>query len=243
MVQVKGEAEGLYLPDTLCCLFNFTLTHVTIAGNRAVTYGGGLFYQEGNIVILAVQNSIIVDNQIAGSVSQNCSLPAGMSVDIFAGRNLSDDDTCGITNMLIASGVQVGPLQDNGGPTLTHTPVDGSWAIDQAVDPCLFTDQRDQPRKQKFACDIGSVEAEASVLNGLASSPTSTENPIILLHAIDYNTLTAITDPNFDLLGKVSALGYDFGNLPRTSDHVTTFNVCRPSMERRILLSMHAPRR
>ena len=55
-----------------------------------------------------------------------------------------------------------------------------------------------------------------NVLNGLTSKP---DHPIILLHAGRPNTLQAIVDPKYDLLGEIKALGYGFGLLPRPIDH------------------------
>jgi hypothetical protein len=61
---------------------------------------------------------------------------------------------------------KLGPLADNGGPTLTHGWLPGSPAID-AADPappgsggtaCPTTDQRGETRPRGAACDIGAVE-------------------------------------------------------------------------------------
>ncbi|MBN1431088.1 MAG: polysaccharide deacetylase family protein, partial [Anaerolineae bacterium] len=55
-----------------------------------------------------------------------------------------------------------------------------------------------------------------NVLDGLSDAP---DYPIILLHAGRPNTLQAIVDSRYDLLGKIKALGYtDFGLLPRPID-------------------------
>jgi CSLREA domain-containing protein len=64
---------------------------------------------------------------------------------------------------------KLGPLADNGGPTLTHLPLPDSLALD-AADPatpgsggtsCPTTDQRGDPRPSGIACDIGAVEVDA----------------------------------------------------------------------------------
>jgi len=54
----------------------------------------------------------------------------------------------------------VGPLADNGGPTLTRLPVEGSIAVDATagVAGCPAVDQRGVPRPQGPACDAGAVE-------------------------------------------------------------------------------------
>lgn len=68
------------------------------------------------------------------------------------------------TNAAIGSDPMLGPLADNGGPTLTHLPGDGSVAIDfipDGINGCgtvLTTDQRGEPRPSGSGCDAGSVE-------------------------------------------------------------------------------------
>jgi len=58
----------------------------------------------------------------------------------------------------------LGPLQDNGGPTMTHALGAGSVAIDHipAVDCGVTTDQRGEPRPETGgdACDVGSFERQ-----------------------------------------------------------------------------------
>ena len=53
----------------------------------------------------------------------------------------------------------LGPLGDNGGPTLTMKPTPSSQAIDAGGDGCPSFDQRGKKRPKGDACDIGSVEA------------------------------------------------------------------------------------
>jgi hypothetical protein len=75
---------------------------------------------------------------------------------------LSDDNTCGfaagggadnVTDLLL------GPLTDNGGPTLTHLPQPGSRAIDNGTDiGAPATDQRGVERPQLAGIDVGAVE-------------------------------------------------------------------------------------
>jgi parallel beta-helix repeat protein len=51
-------------------------------------------------------------------------------------------------------------IADNGGPTLTHAPRYGSFAIDGGVGPCPETDQRGVRRPQNGRCDSGAYEFE-----------------------------------------------------------------------------------
>lgn len=53
---------------------------------------------------------------------------------------------------------ELGPLQDDGGPTQPHLPLPDSPAFDRGDAHGFDTDQRGQPRVAGAAADIGSVE-------------------------------------------------------------------------------------
>jgi hypothetical protein len=66
----------------------------------------------------------------------------------------------------------LGPLANNGGPTLTQLPLPGSPVInagDPAFVPPPATDQRGQPRVQGGRIDIGSVEVGSFVVPTLSA--------------------------------------------------------------------------
>jgi hypothetical protein len=129
-----------------------TLLNSTVTGNSAATCGGvcGGTVGIGNTIL----NANAAGN-IDGSVTSH-------------GYNISSDDGGGHLNGpgdQINTDSLLGPLQDNGGPTLTHLPMPGSPAID-AGDP-NFT--RPPYHDQRGACfyrvfgrriDIGSVETQ-----------------------------------------------------------------------------------
>jgi hypothetical protein len=151
-----------------------TVTNSTLSGNSANYNGGGIFNGEGGT--LKIGNTILN----AGSSGENI-----YNVDQFGtvtslGYNLSSDNGGGY---LTATGDQIntdprlGPLQDNGGPTLTHLPASNSPAID-AADPTLGMDQRG-PSFQRVVngrADIGAVEVQAT------PAPTPTPTPTPTLH-------------------------------------------------------------
>ena len=58
--------------------------------------------------------------------------------------------------------LNLGPLQDNGGPTMTHALLPGSVAIDVIpADRCdVDADQRGEPRPGGAMCDVGSFELQ-----------------------------------------------------------------------------------
>lgn len=78
---------------------------------------------------------------------------------------------CTISGSYSNAAASLGPLQDNGGPTLTHALPAGSAAID-AGDPggctdnygaILTTDQRGESRPSGAACDIGAFELHDAI--------------------------------------------------------------------------------
>jgi hypothetical protein len=81
---------------------------------------------------------------VAANTPFNCANPISSR-----GFNLDDDDTCGLTMVGDQSSVDplLGPLADNGGPTMSHEILVGSPAID-AADLLEFpaTDQRGYER-------------------------------------------------------------------------------------------------
>jgi len=110
-----------------------------------------------------------VNTVIAGNGLGSCDPGNGVAGGIYS---LSSDNSCpnpatspAAAGLIIADPL-LGPLADNGGPTLTHALLSGSPAIDAAhPDGCPSVDQRGAPRPVDgngdgvAACDIGSYEA------------------------------------------------------------------------------------
>jgi len=112
----------------------------------------------------------ITNTVIAGNSSQQPAAGPDCSGTISSGDyNLIQDTTaCGLsgTHNITGQDAQLGPLQDNGGPTPTLALLLGSPAIDAGDNArCAATDQRgvDRPRdgdgNGSFVCDIGAFEA------------------------------------------------------------------------------------
>lgn len=139
------------------------LNSVTIASNRANT-GAGL-WRFNNLAGLTLFNTIVAGNLLADGVTDglDCDGPAVSS----AGFNLISDGTC--VSGSVASDQRntnplLGPLQYNGGPTLTHYPQPGSPAIDQGTTVgCPAFDQRGVRRPLGGRCDVGAVEVGSNL--------------------------------------------------------------------------------
>lgn len=135
-----------------------TLNNVTIAEN---TGGAGLNVSGGT---LTMQNTLVAKN---GSPEQPTDC-AGTVVS--ARRNLFGsisecDYTPGLGDLTGNTGSvldpRLGPLADNGGPTLTHALLEGSPAIDSGNNiTCAATDQRGVARPLGAVCDIGAYETQ-----------------------------------------------------------------------------------
>ena len=140
------------------------LTNVTIAGNTADTDmvsggdGGGLLIFGGSHTL---RNTILANNDdlSPGPEHEECSTFMGESVTL-QGPNLIENPTgcttIGDTARLISGqDPMLGPLAQNGGPTLTQALLPGSPAID-AADAAFAppADQRGAPRGP----DLGAYE-------------------------------------------------------------------------------------
>ena len=162
---------------------DLSIVNSTVSGNSAGTSGGGIFTSNTS---LRVADSTITGNSApsgggiynVGSVEvSNTILNAGASGEnIFndggtvtsLGYNLSSDDGGGYLTGAgdrINTDPSLGPLQDNGGPTLTHALLPGSPAIDAGdpnFNPPPSNDQRDCHFDRVFngRIDIGSFETQ-----------------------------------------------------------------------------------
>ncbi len=156
------------------------LTHATLYANRAPN-GAGLFLASGRggaTTLAQVANSVI-----AGSIDgPGCAGDAIQS----SGGNLDGDGSCGFARASDLDGVDplLGPLTDNGGPSLSHAPSAGSPLIDAAERIfCSATDQRGAARPFGVGCDIGAVEQAATVPDAPpARDPSPVQIPVVERH-------------------------------------------------------------
>lgn len=163
-----------------------TVTNSTINGNAA-GQGGGIYA----IGAVNLENTILR----AGASGANLTNNGGAITS--NGYNLSNDNGGGF---LTGPGDQIntdpllGPLQDNGGPTLTHELLPGSPAInfgDPNFTPPPLYDQRDFGYLRVFnsRIDIGSFEAQPA--GTISPTPTATATPTFTPTATATATPTA----------------------------------------------------
>ena len=160
-----GNHQGTANVYNTSVLFNGADADPTSSGS-----GGGVYNDDANGAIFNLRNTLV-----AGNYSSNTRTDDDCTGTVHSyGRNLFGTLTpCtvitegGGTWYSLNSINLIGPLRNNGGPTLTHALLAGSNAIDwgDPVYGCvdqnsvlLATDQRGAARVVGVACDIGAYE-------------------------------------------------------------------------------------
>ena len=172
------------------------LTNVTISGNTASSSGGAIKNNAtANLTNVTLSNnaapsgaglenthdatlaSVIVANNPA---TANCS---GTGTLTSSGHNLDSGMSCGFSGAgdLVNIDPQLGPLQDNGGPTFTQALLAGSPAIDAGASDCPppAADQRGGVRPVDgngdgtAVCDIGAYEFGATLPGNTTTTSTT----------------------------------------------------------------------
>ena len=177
----------------------------TFSGNSADFSGGGIYSDHGTVQL----GDTILN---AGASGANLASDSGSWSS--AGYNLSSDNALG---QLIGPGDRIntnpmlGPLANNGGPTLTHALLLGSPAIDQGKRDAipslvLDVDQRSRPRPIDFSSvtnanggdgsDIGSFEA---IPPARFASIAPTDQKSMRLEGVGLSNFVYTLEANFDL--------------------------------------------
>ncbi|MCU0705657.1 MAG: DUF4214 domain-containing protein [Fimbriiglobus sp.] len=138
-----------------------TLTHVTIFGNRSNGLGGGLSRSGGTVTL---HNSIVAGNASGSSTPNdiNGALTTGSSFNIISHAATAGGLSHGTNGNQVGVDPLLGLLEENGGPTKTHTPLQSSPALGAAsatVASFPLFDQRGTPRDASLP-DIGAHEVQ-----------------------------------------------------------------------------------
>ena len=174
----EGAGGGIHNRGTV------TLTATTVAENSAGLEAGGVYNSRD--AVFDFRSTVLAGNGAPGGPNQS---NASGAVITSQGFNLVGDNTdfvfTPMAGDLVGTAANpidalLGPLQDNGGPTLTHALLSGSPAIDTAActdangDPVL-TDQRGIPRPHGAACDIGAFEVSNKPPTAGAGGPSDVD--------------------------------------------------------------------
>jgi hypothetical protein len=170
------------------------ITNSTFSYNEANQQGGGFYIINSGDTKLTVGNTLFTENSSSGSdLWSQAELQS-------AGYNLVDARVDvrgafdGVGDMLATSQnpieVNLGVLQDNGGPTLTHALLSGSAAIDAGNPDNLALDQRGA-EVYGGTRDIGAFELNpdfsAALLGPLEPTIFSDENDLLGFDFASYN--------------------------------------------------------
>jgi len=169
-----SDLGGLSVSGRFISRAHFHSTSI-ISNTAPAGSGGGLYHTGHYGDEEGPQQLTVEDVLLSGNTGGNCGGAVSAEGFVSRGHNLSSDGACPALTQasdLKKIAAKVGPLQDNGGPTLTHALLDGSPAIDAGgAANCPATDQRGIGRPQGAACDIGAYERPATTPY-LAIAPT-----------------------------------------------------------------------
>ena len=225
-----GSGGGIYSRESSSAL---TITNSTISGNTVTTIRGSAIYLAEGILeinystitnnsggstsgaIFTIPATVTISNSIiAENPAGDCSFPAGVTIN---DANIDSDGSC--LGFTITDNPQLGPLDNNGGPTFTHALLPGSPAYDTALGACPATDQRGVTRPYGTACDIGAYEFSLPLL----TVPDITlPNPYVLEATLcwvgpgpAYDTVSSLqTGTQVEILGTGEGGGYIVVNHP-----------------------------
>jgi len=175
-----------------------TLTNVTVSGNTAYYGGGGIYVYSGDV---RLHNTIVANNvrgtaaPVDDDVYGYGTLEASSSYNLIGDAGSAGGLIDGVNGNIVGADPLLGPLADNGGPTLTHALLPGSPAIDagsdaKANEAGLTRDQRgygrfgDGDQDATPTVDIGAFEL---ILMGDANGDGAVDGGDYTLWADHYN--------------------------------------------------------
>ena len=152
--------------------FNGTIDiqHSTIVNNTAGAVAGGIAYRNGAISLIS---TIVAGNTLTtgGNTAAEIGKLNNSTGSLLASHNLIGDAatsggiTNGVNNNIVGSDPLLGPLAFYGGPTKTHSLLDGSPAIDKGTATTVFSIE-DQRGAGFFRVEDDAAIANASGGNG-----------------------------------------------------------------------------
>ncbi|MFZ9860109.1 MAG: choice-of-anchor Q domain-containing protein, partial [Gemmataceae bacterium] len=182
---------------------NLTLTNSTLSGNSAGTFGGGI----NNIGTLNIANTIIANSTSGGDYAGNGTvtlIPSGNSNNPTISANnivtqASSSATSAWAQSVTSAQLNLGPLQNNGGPTFTQALLLGSVAIaagNSTISNASPVSGKDQRGVNRITSDIGAYSFGIQVTTTAASGTGSLDAAITLA-----NNTPGNDDINFNLTG------------------------------------------
>lgn len=190
------------------------IRHSTIAGNSTGGTGGGLHVLYGYNT--RIESSVIADNSAGvadpdvGQTSTDVNIDVTYSlIETPGAANLND-----LGGNIFNQDPQLGPLQDNGGPTETHLPASASPVVN-AGDPTFVpppaTDQRGFARVVGAAIDMGAVEVNPGVITIAPTAASLFEsNSVVPLQAIRTGGVDGAVSADFQTVDGTAVAPADY---------------------------------
>ena len=211
----SGEGGGIDVESGTA-----TINNTTIANNQAGGGGGGINVDTGtvtlNSTLVATNLSGTVASDITGTVSGTFNL-VGVNTGLTGLTNGVGGNQVGT----LASPINplLGPLADNGGPTLTHNILEGSPAIDAGSNPdALDFDQRLSPFERVVGdqADVGAIELQQVLRDIIAVGTDAGEEAFVQVFDADTQMLlfTLTPYPNFTGGVRVAVGDVNFDGTP-----------------------------
>lgn len=160
---VAENTASLYGGGIYTVYSYLTVKETTISGNTAGDDGPGIdayLYSEVDLV-----NSIVANNTPGSDLLNDTDSSFNVSYSLIENPDVATINDNG--GNIFDTDPQLGPLQDNGGPTLTMKPAGASPVVnagDPTFTPPPATDQRGFARVSGGIIDMGSVELNAGTM-------------------------------------------------------------------------------
>jgi CSLREA domain-containing protein len=220
-------------------IYNFSsmrITNSTIAGNTAGSSGGGGIYNDSNGTVTVRNTLIALNTSASGPDVKGALISQGYNlIGNSSGATISPTpypDQIGVT----AAQLNLGPLQDNGGPTKTHALLSGSTAIDKGDSGGTSTDQRGFARPVGIAnvsggdgSDIGAFEVQATPTlqfssttysvnenAGTATISVTRANDTSVAATVNYATSNGTATAGADYTATSGTLSFASGDVSKT---------------------------
>jgi hypothetical protein len=164
-----------------------------------------------------LQNTILAGNLgTADSTNVFLTSDGWGSIDSLGHNFLgSTDDLSGWTAAdLVSLDPRLGPLQDNGGPTLTHALLADSPAIDAGAASHLTGDQRGEPRRIDAPDVPNASNSDGTDIGALEMDPTLRFTDIQWWGSEIHLRFTTVSDRTYDVQYRPRALGGAWTTLP-----------------------------
>jgi hypothetical protein len=185
-------------------LFNstglLTIQNSTIVGNTANGANGGGIAREGGTTTVTIESSIVALNVNAASADLFSAGTVNATVSLIGSKTgVTTFNADAFTTTNLSADPLLGPLQKNGGPTLTHQPAAASPAINNGSNPAgLANDQRGAGFPRAVGTpDIGAIELRSFVVTNDADAGAGSLRQAVLDSEALAGADTIVFEPTF----------------------------------------------